>query len=80
MTTALAYFACAIVTCMFVMIVTDVTIRYFSTDDARNNPAAQLLGVSDLSWVFAIPEPGTGLLLGLGLVMLGVTRRRNARR
>ena len=26
-TTALAYFACAIVTCMFVMIVTDVTIR-----------------------------------------------------
>jgi len=59
--------------------VSDVTIRYFSTDDARNNPASQILGVSDLSWIFAIPEPGTGLLVAFGLVVLGATRRRDSR-
>lgn len=55
--------------------VTDITIRYFSTDDAQANPNAQLIGISDISWLPVVPEPGTGMLVALGLVVLGARRR-----
>ena len=54
--------------------ISSVTFRYFSTDDAPANPSGQLAGVSDLSWV--APEPGTGALVGSGMLFLGMRRRR----
>jgi hypothetical protein len=53
--------------------VTDITLRYFSTDDAQANPASQRIGVSDLFWI--VPEPSSGASLALGLVLLAATRR-----
>jgi len=55
------------------VLVTQVNIRYFSTDDAPADPSGQILGVSDLAWM--VPEPGTGMLLGAGLLMLSARRR-----
>jgi hypothetical protein len=53
--------------------ISDVTFRYFSTDDAQANPAGQRIGIADLLW--SIPEPSTGLLLATGLLALGLRRR-----
>jgi hypothetical protein len=54
--------------------VTEITLRYFSTDDAQSNPASPRIGVSDLYWV--VPEPSSGSSLALGLVLLAAARRR----
>ena len=54
--------------------VTSLSFRYFSTDDAPANPSGQLMGISDLSWI--VPEPGTGVLVWAGLLLLGICQRR----
>ena len=57
--------------------VTEVTVRYFSTDDATANPSGQIIGLSDLTFL-PTPEPDTGVLLAFGLVLLAASRRRRA--
>ena len=55
-------------------VIDSVTIRYFSTDDAPANPSGQLLGITDMSWT-PVPDPGTGLLVTLGLMAMATGRR-----
>ena len=43
--------------------------------------AAQILQIYDdeqgSGWIGAVPEPGTALLVGLGTILLGATRRHS---
>lgn len=55
--------------------INDITIRYRTTDDAKTNPDSQRIGISDLSFVSAVPEPSSGFAL-LGTGLLAMRRRR----
>ena len=59
-------------------LVNTITIRYFSSDDANNNPQSQTIGLSDLLFV-AIPEPAAVGFAPLLLLALGMARRRSSR-
>ncbi len=37
--------------------ISNITIRYFATDDALGDPFSQFIGISDMAFVAAIPEP-----------------------
>ncbi|QEG23928.1 PEP-CTERM sorting domain-containing protein [Mariniblastus fucicola] len=57
-------------------IIDTLTIRYFTTDDAVNNPASQFIGISDLQFVAAVPEPTAVSLIALVGIAAWTRRRR----
>lgn len=61
--------------------ITSLTIRFFSTTDGRTDPAAQEIGLSDLSFNASTPEPSALACMGLFAALLagGRLRRRNGR-
>jgi len=57
-------------------VVDSLTIKYFTTDDAIDNPVSQFIGLSDLSFeAVAVPEPAATSLIVLG-TLAGLGRRR----
>ncbi len=56
--------------------VNSITIRFFSTDDAENDPGSQKIGISDL---YVVPEP-PALLAGALIPLLLLLARRRMRR
>jgi hypothetical protein len=59
--------------------VTSIEIEYFSTDDLSGNPAAQRIGVSDMSYSI-VPEPSLAVLSILVAVFFLQLRRPGSRR
>ncbi len=59
--------------------ITSVRIKYFSTDDADLDPGGQRLGVSDLSFTKAVPEPSAVAMMGVfasaGLIVVRSRKR-----
>lgn len=56
--------------------ISSVTVKYFSTDDARPNPSPQFVGISDLAYTI-ISEPKAGLpMLCVLLSAMFLYRRR----
>ncbi|MCA9076410.1 MAG: hypothetical protein KDA93_15385 [Planctomycetaceae bacterium] len=62
-------------------------IRYFSTDDADNNPGGQLGGISDMTFTNAVPEARSTALLMVFCLLTGMwqggstlRKRRESRR
>jgi len=45
--------------------ITSLRIRYFSTDDANNNPGGQVAGISDLTFTEAVPEASSVACMSL---------------
>jgi hypothetical protein len=56
-------------------IVNSITIRYFSSDDANNNPTDQSIGIGDMLFT-AIPEPTALVWCSLLVPVLFTIRRR----
>lgn len=56
--------------------VNSLTIRFFSTDDAAADPAAQEIGLSDLSFSAATPEPSGLACMGVFAALLAGARMR----
>jgi hypothetical protein len=59
-------------------IVTSISIKFFSTDDAAADPGAQFIGITDFIFTSATPEPSAFILMLAG--MGGLTYRRPNRR
>jgi hypothetical protein len=57
--------------------ITSLTIRFFSTTDGGTNPAEQRIGLSDLTFNAATPEPSS--LACTGLLLAGLVYRRRSR-